>query len=77
MHTSSHESQSCTPVPPRSRHPLPPPATRVSQWSVFLDQYDGHRLPTSAATSSLLLAVRDLATQLRLADDIEQDIYDG
>ena len=50
--------------------------TRVSQWSVFLDQYDA----TSASIQrhfELLAPVRDLPTQQRLVDDVEQELFDG
>lgn len=63
------DRSSSSPSEPASSH-------RISSWSVFLDQYDA-TTDNIRRKFELLAAARDMASQQRLADDIEQELYDG
>lgn len=73
-HTSSSNTTSTAP----SSSPTLP-ATRyhsVQHWSLFIDNYD----ITAASISkhfALLANIRDLTTQRRLIEEVEQEIFDG
>ena len=52
------------------------PSSRVSQWSVFLDHYEA-TVGNIRRNFDLLATVRDLSTQQRLVDDVEQELFDS
>ena len=54
----------------------PSSSTRISSWSVFLDHHEV-TVGNIRRNFELMAAARELASQQRLVDDVEQELYDG